>query len=78
MSAGAICPRRFSFASWDKHTDRSAKNTFLSTKGHEGALRTPFCPRRGAENTKGVSGFLCVIARPFMEQPHFAPRKSLF
>lgn len=30
--------------------------------------------RRAAQNTKGVSDFLCAAARPFVDQPHHTPQ----
>ena len=34
--------------------------------------------RRGAENTRSVSGFLCATAQSFADQPQFAFGKTLF
>ena len=54
---------------------RVAKNIFLSAEDAEGHGEhlTAFDPRKGAENTKGVAGFLCATAQPFADRSHFAP-----
>jgi len=69
MSARADCRADRDFSRLNVLKNRTNR----SAKSREGSRRTPFCPRRDAENTIGVADFHCAAAPPFDIRPGFAP-----
>ena len=69
-------------------TRRGEKNTFLSTKGHEGPRRTPFCPRRATKDREEhpfvhegprrgeKNTFLSAKGREGARRTPFCPRRA--